>query len=167
MKQTQQEQPEGEEARAKKKMRLSVAPVDRTALIAEAMRAACVREGEPLSSQPLIVNVLDHNSETFVKVACWPRDEKMGHHIYACLVDDKGADTEDEDDPDAGTDLVGVFTAFDNFEKRLPALLGATSMAELGVLKYVVDKPSRDMMAVSVKATKLHPVEFRLDLEYS
>lgn len=124
------------------------------------MRAACVRPGEPLSNQPLIVNALDSSCWLSAKVAYWPANEEIGRRVFDALEEEDGVHY--NTDGDNSIHLIRAFMAFDECTKRLCKLLAVSSLSELGVLRYVGSRNGKK----HVDAASLDVREFRLDVQY-
>ncbi len=124
------------------------------------MRAACVHAGEPLSSQPLIVNALDSGCWLSTQVAYWPANEAIGQRVYDALVEDDGVYS--DTNQCAKIHMIDAFMYFDLYKKRLCKLLKVSSLAELGVLRHVGSGKRK----THVSGALLDVREFRLDVQY-
>jgi hypothetical protein len=148
-----------EKTRLLKKGRIAIAPLAGDSF-SEAMRGACVREGEPLSNQPLIVNALDSGCWLSEQVAYWPANEEIGRRVYEALQDEDGM--HHDTDQDTTIHLILAFMTFDKHKKRLCKLLAVSSLSELGVLRHVGGYNGKK----HVDAALLDVRQFRLDVQY-
>lgn len=80
-----------------------------------AMRAACLREGQELSNQPLIVSGLDSNCWLSAKVAYWPLNEAVGRRVWQALKKEDNQHSAFDDDSDIH--LILAFMSFDDYPK--------------------------------------------------
>jgi hypothetical protein len=125
-----------------------------------AMRAACVRPGEPLSNRPLIVRALNSEYWLSAEVAYWPADEETGRRVYDALQAEDGQHT--AFDGDSTIHLIRAFMSFDTHSKRLCKLLSVPSLAKLGVMRHVSTRDAR----YCVDVEKLDVCLLRLDVQY-
>ncbi len=156
MKRAHVEKP-GEKTHKKKK--ISVQPL-RGDSLKEAIAACCLRSGEPLSNQPLVVRALDSGCWLSASVAYWPADEKIGQRVYDALLEEDNMHHDTDMDPTIH--LIRAFMAFDTEKKRLCKLLGVSKLRHLGVLRHVGTRTG----GKTVDAALLDVREFRLDLQY-
>ena len=148
-----------ESARKLKKHRIAIAPLSRDPFD-DAMRAACVRKGEPLSNQPLIVNALDSDCWRSAQVAYWPANAEIGYRVFNALYAEDGLHQGFLAQPKIH--LIMAFMSFEKYAKRLCKLLRVTDVSELGVLRHV----GRGKSKTHVDGELLDRREFRLDVQY-
>ena len=143
----------------KKQRNIKIAPCNNS--FSEAMRAACVRRGEPLSNQPLIVDALDSGCWLSRQVAYWPANVEIGHRVFHALQDEDGKHS--AFDCSNEIHLILAFMSFHRYEDRLCELLDVSSLEELGVLRYIREGKSEDD---HVDRAGLDVRQFRLDVQY-
>jgi hypothetical protein len=149
-----------ETGRKHKKERIAIAPLCEDSF-GSAMRAACVRTGEPLSNQPLIVNALDSGCWLSAQVAYLPANEAIGHRVFDALQAEDGMHS--DTDCDTRIHLILAFMSFEEYGKRLCKLLKVSSLYELGVLRHISNHSDRKS---HVDGALLDVREFRLDVQY-
>ena len=156
-----QRKPLDDGARTLKKSRVTIASLCADPF-GKAMRAACVREGEPLSNQPLIVNALDSDCWLSGQVAYWPKSEAIGRRVYAALKAEDGLHHSALGETDIH--LILAFMAFTTHRRELCELLGVDKLSDLGVLRHV--NYSKHHRKHHVDYALLDVCEFRLDVQY-